>query len=1241
MRRFLCLCAVVAASLGVHKTPAGAQQPRPQQSPTRQATPATAETPRLQRLTVPPSEARSLATKLTLMYRDVPGVRISPDARDGQLVIMAPQSTHVKIAADVRDLIASSVATVSAEGPYRQLLKNITWREFEDDLMKLTGGAAPVTTSRNGERAAFQLTSAPMEGTTVEVDRRENAITIVAPGSTLVAWQRIIDTVDQVPRRSTNITELIRLENSEPAPIQRALRLLGELKGNAQAMPAVGAVPFRRAVFQQDGNAQAGVDQGTTQAIPTGEAESGSGVIGDTEIQFVPELGVIIIRGAKRDVERVRSVIDEIEKQSEVTRPAIEVVTLEHADSNAVATLLQQLYEDVLSARQGDVSITALDSPNALLLIGRDEAILGLMDLIKKIDQPVDESSRLRVFRLQHASANDAVTTIQEFFVDRPGSSDDLRPGLGIRVRVIADYRTNSLIVSASPRDMEEVTRLVNELDVQNISATNEIKIFPLTNALAEDLATVLQDSINGVADGGNENATAPSTTLSIVSLDPDGNSVLDSGLLTGAVITADANANALVVRAPSASMSLIGELIRQLDKAPGVDSFVKVFTIENGDATQLTTALESLFGTTAATAGTSVGAANLAGLSTSTAGDSSLVPLRFSTDIRTNSIIASGSGEDLEVVESILLRLDSEGFAERITEVIWLRHQQSDGIATAITDYVSQRTQGVNSIQQFQQGGLGPYDLPDRDLIVVSEPVSNSILLSVSPRLYEDVRRLIDKLDRRPPMVLIKVVIAEVTLNDLFEIGGELGLQDSLLYDRGVASSALTPANSFPPSTDPATISGNQPRNGFNFNGLNTPNANSLGQGNVASRGVTALGVGTASSVAQGSAGFVLTAASESINVLFRSLQTASRMQIISRPQIMTVDNTVGFVQVGQTVARPNSVNINQNTTSIGVTDVEVGLILQVTPRVGADGLIVLLIQATRSAINNTDPGTAIGVFADGTPVTVQPIDKTEAQSTLTAYNNQTVVFGGLIQKTRSNISRRVPYLADIPLLGYFFKYDQESEVRKELLVVMTPMIVTGEEDLEYIKATESNRMSYCLADVVEAHGDVGLQPGYGLWGPAVGQTIYPDMQPTVDHMYQSPTDGLPPGAKIISETPINESILDIGPTFDSGASFKDAPSLIESAAPLDSSSLLDAPVKATGVETKTGTTMQGVATQASIDPNANTSASLIPRAEVGSNRVPAMQASWRLSPSRSTPNQQSTALPEKLPALVPQTGK
>ncbi len=286
------------------------------------------------------------------------------------------------------------------------------------------------------------------------------------------------------------------------------------------------------------------------------EEEAGAGVIGDTQIQFVPELGTIIIRGAKRDVQRVMDVIQQIEEQSKITKPDVEVIELKHADANAVGTLLQQLYEDVLSARQGEVSITSLDSPNALLLIGRTEAIDGLKELIEKIDQPVAESSRLRVFRLQNASAIDAEQTIRDFFTDRPGTGDDVRPGVGPRVRVLADYRTNSLIISAAPRDMIEVTRLINDLDVDQITAQNQIKVFPLNNAIAEELAPVIQSAINGEGEGGgNDNITANSTALSIVAVDSDGDQVVDSGILAGAVVTADAGANAIVVRAPAASM--------------------------------------------------------------------------------------------------------------------------------------------------------------------------------------------------------------------------------------------------------------------------------------------------------------------------------------------------------------------------------------------------------------------------------------------------------------------------------------------------------------------------------------------------------------------------------------------------------------------------------------------------------------------------------------------------------------
>lgn len=356
--------------------------------------------------------------------------------------------------------------------------------------------------------------------------------------------------------------------------------------------------------------------------------------------------------------------------------------------------------------------------------------------------------------------------------------------------------------------------------------------------------------------------------------------------------------------------------------------------------------------------------------------------------------------------------------------------------------------------------------------------------------------------------MVLIKVLIAEVSLDDAFEIGGEVGLQDSLVYDRGVAAGAFpgATANSAP---------------GFNFNNVGQPNSNSFRQGTVAGRGLSSFGVGTTNS-ALGYGGFVLSAASDSVSLLLRTLQDANRLQILSRPQIMTMDNTEGFVQVGRQVARIRDVTQNVQGTLVSTEDIEVGLILRIRPRVGSDGLIVMDVDATRSA-RDTANGTPIPA-GDGSVVIIDDILRTNAQSVVAAYSGQTVVFGGLIQKERSQFSRRVPYLADIPLLGYFFKYEQEIERRNELLTVLTPMLVTGEEDLEYVKQTESARMSWCLADVVEMNGDVGLSGGYGLWGPATGGVIYPDLQPTVDCILNE--DGSVMDSSMIDPSILNNAI-------------------------------------------------------------------------------------------------------------------
>ena len=317
---------------------------------------------------------------------------------------------------------------------------------------------------------------------------------------------------------------------------------------------------------------------------------------------------MIVVRGNKRDVQRVMQIIADIERMSIETQPQIEVVTLAHVNGEALVTLITELYDDVLSPRQGQVSIRALVEPNAVLLIGREESLAVVKTLIGKLDLPSDPSFRFEVLRLKYMSAVDAETTVRNFFVNRPGTDTQPRTGLGTQVRILADYRSNSLIVQASPRDLAEVRRMVEGIDVQEAEASSVLRVFRLKNALAEDLAEVLQQAITGQVTGQQQQQAAgqqaggatqsrssiPSTALEFMMVDQEGGRLLRSGILANVQVTADPNINALIVRAPANSIDLVAALVDQLDRMPDIKAQIKVFTIVNGDATSLAAMLQT-----------------------------------------------------------------------------------------------------------------------------------------------------------------------------------------------------------------------------------------------------------------------------------------------------------------------------------------------------------------------------------------------------------------------------------------------------------------------------------------------------------------------------------------------------------------------------------------------------------------------------------------------------------------------
>ncbi len=396
----------------------------------------------------------------------------------------------------------------------------------------------------------------------------------------------------------------------------------------------------------------------------------------------------------------------------------------------------------------------------------------------------------------------------------------------------------------------------------------------------------------------------------------------------------------------------------------------------------------------------------------------------------------------------------------------------------------------------------MTPFEQIEREVVVVPEIVSNSLIISATDRYFSEIVRIIQQLDEQPPMVLIQVLIAEIVLDNTEQLGVELGIQDSLLFDRSVAVlDTLVP--------------------GFNFNNTGLPLGSSSSGASLNTREKTAGQAITSFDLNRqnsdlGYGGLVLSAGSESISVLIRALQESSRLDIISRPQIMALNNQEAFVQVGSLVPYIQSAQLTQFGTINNTTLQEVGLILRVIPRITPEGLVVMAISASDSELNR-DEGVVIAVDQNSDPIRQPVIDIRTAQTVVNARDGQTIILGGLITKDRLQSERKVPYLGDVPVLGRLFRFDSLTEERRELLIILTPHVIRGQEDIDRLNTEEYGRMSWCLADAMEVHGDIGLG---GIPTKIDSRVIYPDLNPAGRESDVTPMT-TPEGSVVPTPTP------------------------------------------------------------------------------------------------------------------------
>lgn len=1071
-------------------------------------------------------------------------------------------------------------------------LANSRVERVEALLGEIFGKRMQRATQNGGERPAWLIAAHSGQQIELEVDAGDNRF--IASGSARLVTQivRLIQALDSPRPTDGSTVRIVPLEKSDPAKVQQAFEAFRVHGGAAteETQPVPPAAPAKNDQSRRDESyvklAQAlepvpgerrtvarslfrvaktndsqdarlaqiptppppgdvlppeppapGIDAPPA-AVPGAEDEMSDReraqlreLGADVEIEPLSDLDVVILRGRERDVNELVRIIEEIERISAQTVPQIEVIRLQHAGSEALARVITQIQGELVTGRQGRAMVAALQRPNALLLVGWGEAFAALRELIEKLDQPIGPESQFRVFRLRNASAGNLQTTLLDFFKPTAGQP--------ATVDVTADRRTNSLVVQASPRDLAEIELLLERLDTPAGNAVNVLRVFRLQNTLAADLAPVIQAAVSGTgpaaAQQGGATPGGPAAqrqeALEFLTIDAEGQKLLRSGVLNDVRITGDPRTNTLVVSAPPESIDLISALVQQLDQVPATTAQIKVFRVVNGDAARLVLMLQTLLGTQAV----APGGPQLAGAE----GEGSLAPLRFSVDQRTNSIIASGSPGDLTIVEAILLRLDETDIQERKSTVYRLKNAPALDVAQSINEFL----RSERRVQEVAPGTFSPFQQIEAEVVVVPEPVSNSLIISATQRFYDEIVQIVERLDAQPPQVMIQVLIGEVQLNNIDEFGVELGIQDSLLFDRSLLGNLVTVTNSSQQSTPAGIITqtktdivgaSNTPGYLFNDNGNalgNSGSTRSLATANdVAGQALTSFAVGRTNAEA-GFGGLVLSASSENVSILIRALREHRRLDVLSRPQVMTLDNQPAFIQVGQRVPQITNSALTQFGVSNSITLINVGLILAVTPRISPDGTVVMELDAENSAVGPEAQGIPVSITSNGDVIRSPRIDVTTAQTTVSAADGQTIVLGGLITKRKEAVNRRVPYLSDVPLLGILFRYDLMAVRRTELLIILTPHVVRGEADANRVKQMEAARMSWCLGDVNAIQGETGIfRRGESELADAGTMVIYPDDNPrgeveAVDR--PEPIRGaspMPPGELPGPQMPANE---------------------------------------------------------------------------------------------------------------------
>ena len=302
----------------------------------------------------------------------------------------------------------------------------------------------------------------------------------------------------------------------------------------------------------------------------------------------------------------------------------------------------------------------------------------------------------------------------------------------------------------------------------------------------------------------------------------------------------------------------------------------------------------------------------------------------------------------------------------------------------------------------------------------MIADERTNSLLIYASREDMKTIKEIVAKLDVVLAQVLIEAVIIEVTLND----SKNLGFSYLQGHPQGI---------------------------GNYFQGIGAiNNGNALSQGSFSAIGAAATNVGSLPS----GFSYLANLGNNDLDISVTALASDSHAKILQRPRIQTSHNEPAQLFVGE--SRPYPSGSYYGGGAFGgyssIQAVNIGVTLEVTPLINPDGLVVMDIHQTIESANGSVNIANVG----DVPVT----SRKEAAAKVSVRDHDTIILGGLIETSKTKTDSGVPFLKDVPMLGYLFRSTSDSEIRNELIVLIRPTVLPTPEVAALTARAEKDKM-------------------------------------------------------------------------------------------------------------------------------------------------------------------------------------